>query len=40
MKPHRFTRLTGLFGDYCHHDGSLGVLLQVEGDQGRASIAA
>jgi len=33
MKPHRFVRLTGLLGDYVHHDGSVGVLLQVEGAQ-------
>jgi elongation factor Ts len=33
MKPHRFTRLTGLLGEYVHHDGSVGVLLQVEGAQ-------
>ena len=32
MKPHRFTRLSGnLLGEYVHHDGSVGVLLQVEG---------
>jgi elongation factor Ts len=31
MKPARITRLTGLLGSYCHHDGSVGVLLQVEG---------
>jgi elongation factor Ts len=31
MKVQRFTRLTGLLGDYSHHDGTLGVLLQVEG---------
>ena len=31
IKPHRFTRLTGLVGEYVHHDGSVGVLLQVEG---------
>jgi elongation factor Ts len=31
MKPARFTRLTGLLGSYVHHDGSVGVLLQVEG---------
>jgi elongation factor Ts len=31
MKVQRFTRLTGLLGDYTHHDGSLGVLLLVEG---------
>src|SRR5262249_36714495 len=33
MKPARFTRLTGLLGSYIHHDGSVGVLLQVEGDK-------
>lgn len=33
MKPHRFVRLTGLVGDYVHHDGSVGVLLQVEGEK-------
>ena len=33
MKPKRFTRLTGLLGEYTHHDGSVGVLLQVEGDK-------
>jgi elongation factor Ts len=32
MKPKRFTRLTGLLGGYNHHDGSIGVLLQVEGE--------
>ena len=32
MKPHRFTRLTGgAIGSYCHFDGSVGVMLQVEG---------
>src|SRR4051812_5359598 len=24
MKPKRFVRLTGLLGEYCHHDGSIG----------------
>jgi elongation factor Ts len=33
MKPHRFTRLAGLLGDYVHHDGSVGVLLLVEGEK-------
>ena len=33
LKPHRFVRLTGLLGEYVHHDGSVGVLLQVEGAQ-------
>ncbi len=32
MKPHRFTRLVGgLFGEYVHHDGMAGALIQVEG---------
>jgi elongation factor Ts len=33
IKPHRFTRVTGLAGDYVHHDGTTGVLLLVEGTQ-------
>src|SRR5262249_61041300 len=33
MKVARFTRLTGLLGSYIHHDGTVGVLLQVEGDK-------
>jgi elongation factor Ts len=33
MKVQRFARLTGLVGEYSHHDGTLGVLLQVEGAQ-------
>ena len=32
MKPHRFQRLTGgVYGEYVHHDGSTGVLLEVTG---------
>jgi elongation factor Ts len=31
MKPARVAKLTGLLGSYVHHDGSTGVLLQVEG---------
>src|SRR5262249_27769209 len=31
MKPARLARLTGLLGSYAHHDGSVGVLLQVQG---------
>jgi elongation factor Ts len=31
MKVARFTRLSGTLGSYVHHDGSVGVLLQVEG---------
>ncbi len=33
MKPARFTRLTGTLGSYCHHDGSVGALVQVEGEK-------
>jgi elongation factor Ts len=38
MKPKRFARLTGLLGEYCHHDGSVGVLLQVEGAKADAQL--
>jgi elongation factor Ts len=31
IKVHRFTRWTGVLGEYVHHDGSKGVLLLVEG---------
>jgi elongation factor Ts len=31
MKPARMIRLTGLLGSYIHHDGSVGVIVQVEG---------
>ena len=32
MKPHRFKRLSGgIFGQYIHHDGTVGVLVQVNG---------
>jgi elongation factor Ts len=33
IKVHRFVRLTGLLGEYVHHDGSVGVLIQVEGEK-------
>ena len=34
MKPQRFKRLAGgPMGDYVHHDGTLGVLLQVKGER-------
>jgi len=34
MKPVRMARLAGgLLGNYIHHDGSVGVLVQVEGDK-------
>jgi elongation factor Ts len=31
MKPARFVRMTGTLGSYTHHDGSVGVMVQVEG---------
>jgi len=31
MKPGRMVRMEGQLGTYVHHDGSIGVLLQVEG---------
>jgi elongation factor Ts len=31
MRPARFVRLTGQLGSYVHHDGSVGVMIQVEG---------
>src|SRR5262249_13844553 len=33
MKVARFTRFTGPTGEYCHHDGSVGVLLEVKGEK-------
>ena len=33
MKVARFSRLTGLLGEYCHHDGKIGVMLQVTGEK-------
>jgi elongation factor Ts len=38
VKPHRFAKLTGLVGSYSHHDGSVGVLLEVEGAQADAQL--
>ena len=32
MKPARFKRLSGQCGSYVHHDGTVGVLVQVEGN--------
>ena len=34
MKVAKFKRMTGILGSYAHHDGSVGVLLQVEGEKG------
>ncbi len=33
MKVARFARLTGLLGEYVHHDGKTGVMVQVNGDK-------
>jgi elongation factor Ts len=33
MKPARIVRMTGLLGYYIHHDFSVGVMVQVEGDK-------
>jgi elongation factor Ts len=39
MKVQRFTRLTGgLFGEYIHHDGTLGVLLQASGSGANPAV--
>jgi elongation factor Ts len=38
MKVHRFARLTGLLGEYVHHTGTEGVLLQVEGAQADTQV--
>jgi elongation factor Ts len=38
MRPARFTRMTGLLGAYCHHDGSIGVMVQVEGASADAQL--
>lgn len=32
MEVARFTRIEGTTGAYCHHDGSVGVILEVEGE--------
>jgi elongation factor Ts len=38
MKVARFQRLEGLLGHYIHHDGTIGVLVQVEGDKADAQM--
>src|SRR5204863_7110351 len=32
MRPARFVRFEGITGEYVHHDGATGVLLQVRGE--------
>jgi elongation factor Ts len=34
IKPARMARMEGILGEYVHHDGSVGVLLLVEGEKG------
>src|SRR5437016_3258145 len=38
MRLARGTQLTGLLGSYVHHDGSVGVLVQVEGEKADAQL--
>ncbi len=38
MKVERFKRVEGDLGEYVHHDGSVGVLLQVAGGAGDAAV--
>jgi len=38
MRPVRLKHLTGVLGSYVHHDGTVGVLLQVEGDTADAQL--
>jgi len=38
MKPARFKRVEGVLGSYVHHDGTVGVLLQVEGEGAEAQL--
>jgi elongation factor Ts len=38
VKPARMARLEGILGEYVHHDGSLGVLLQVEGGKNNPTV--
>jgi elongation factor Ts len=38
VKVARMTQLTGLLGSYIHHDGTVGVLVQVEGTRADAAL--
>jgi elongation factor Ts len=38
MKPARMMQLKGLLGSYIHHDGSVGVLIQVDGAKADAQL--
>jgi elongation factor Ts len=38
IKPARMAKMTGLLGEYVHHDGNVGVLLAVEGDRAEPQL--
>ena len=38
LRPARFKRLTGLVGGYVHHDGTIGVLVKVDGDSAEPQV--
>jgi elongation factor Ts len=38
VKPARMARLEGILGEYVHHDGTVGVLLLVEGEKGDPAL--
>ena len=38
MRPARAMQLTGQLGSYCHHDGSIGVIIQVQGAQANPQL--
>lgn len=38
MRPARFARLDGITGEYVHHDGTVGVLVQVKGEAGDPGV--
>lgn len=38
MKVHKFKRLEGTLGEYCHHDGTVAVLISVEGEKAEPEL--
>jgi elongation factor Ts len=38
MRPARLVRMAGLLGSYIHHDGSVGVMVEVEGAQAEPQL--
>jgi elongation factor Ts len=38
IKPARMARMEGILGEYVHHDGSVGVLLHVEGEKANPAL--